>query len=230
MSKKLAEQKKFIYNAYGKEPATLDELAHCVIATINAQKNTDHYGKGTDSYNVVGFAWQINKSSEVSNSHSHPVDGMGNWSRRDDKLPTGYPGWSGRVWIRYNEDCKQWGSTPFSRTLTHTGTGGGGGYDGPWEDISNYRYRRYGHKRSKDMYPTINCYSWDYRFYDMDWPLLQRFYEEEEMVAKLKNLNPILAARHRFEWNDPVVVAADEAFKQECIKMEQNGRLNYTLA
>ena len=80
----------------GGEPRSLDELVSCVIKVINTVTP------------VKGFAWDIRKG-EVSNSHDCPMDGVTNWSRSDTSLPTSYPGWCGRVWIRYDSYTKDRG-------------------------------------------------------------------------------------------------------------------------
>ena len=116
--------KKDILKVYGREPTTLDELAECVIKVIDRQTP------------VAGFVWHIRHDTSVSNTHDCPIDGVTNWGGRDQNRPFGYPGWEGRVWIRYKSDKETWGSDPFRATLTHTGAGGWGSYDGPWQKIS----------------------------------------------------------------------------------------------
>jgi len=204
--------KERILQVYGREPESLDELARCVIAVIENQKNDD-YGQGGKNYRVAGFAWDIHYRDLVSNTHSSPAGLPQNW-RGEAHLPKGYPGWMGRVWIRYAEPCRSFGSSPFDSTLTHTGTGGAGGYGGPWETISAERFRRYGHKRVKDAYPEICCYSWDYRIYQADWPKLTQWVEKQQIWSELSG-KPWLK-NHTFEWNDPEVLAQDAAFLAEC--------------
>lgn len=211
--------KQNILKVYGREPETMDELARCVIHMIESQENGDVFDRKKrvepKFYKVLGFAWDIAYSSHVSNSHSSPEGYPQNWGRKEG-LPTGYPGWTGRVWIRYSEECRSSGSSPFPKTLTHTGTGGFGGYNGPWEVISAQRFKRYSQLRRvpKDAYPEIKCYSWDYRFYDLDWPELARWVEKQMMWAELSG-QP-WQNRHRFEWTDPEILAADAAFIAEC--------------
>jgi hypothetical protein len=205
--------KENILKIYGRDPATLDELARCVIAVIESQMNRDSFasrnGRGTRPYRVLGFAWDIGHGEMISNSHSSPEGLPQNWGAKDH-LPKGYPGWSGRVWIRYDEEPRSWGSTPFERTLTHTGTGGAGGYSGPWEGISSARFRRYGHSNKKGAYPEINCYSWDYRFYEADWPALAKWVDQQKVWSILSG-KP-WQNRHRFNWTDPETLERDTAF------------------
>lgn len=203
--------KEHILKVYGREPETLDELARCVIHMINSQERCKHSEK--KFFKVLGFAWDIAYGGMISNSHSSPEGYPQNFQRREDVVK-GYPGWSGRVWIRYAEECRSYGSMPFNKTLTHTGTGGGGSYNGPWSQVSHHRWKRYGNMRPKDAYPEIRQYSWDYRFYELDWPLLAHWVEKQKMWAELSG--QAWDNRHRFEWTDPDVFAADAKFIAEC--------------
>ena len=61
----------------------------------------------------------------ISNSHSAPRGMPTNW-RGNHHLPTGYPGWHGRILIQHEGDFSQV-SRMFSDIGICTGTGGGGG-------------------------------------------------------------------------------------------------------
>lgn len=212
-------RKEHLLKTYGREPETLDELARCVIHMINSQENGDIFErrKRTEKklYKVAGFAWDIGYSDMVSNSHSSPEGYPQNWGR-DETTPKGYPGWSGRVWIRYAEECRSFGGTPFEKTLTYTGTGGYGDYGGPWRQVATTRWKHYSDMRRvpKDAYPEIRHYSWDYRIYLLDWPKLAEWLDKQKMWAELAG-EP-WAKQHRFEWTDPEVLAADAKFIAEC--------------
>lgn len=207
-------RKQRILDVYGQEPATLDELAKCTIAVINSQKNYSgyeaHERKNAHPLKVVGFSWDIRYSDTVSNSHSAPLDGVQNFGRKADK-PTSYPGYTGRVWIRYaDEPASFLSSHSFEATLTHPGTGGAGSYNGPWQAVSSARFKRHGHARGGNTYPEIHCYSWDYRFFLADWPLLKENFEQERLMAALSGKSVI--THHTFLWNDLATVAADQDF------------------
>ena len=211
-----------ILKIFGKEPESLDELARCVIAVINSQPNRDPWHKPRknskpreyNNHEVVSFAWEMSYSDKVSNTHSAPEGYPQNWGC-EPELPHGYPGWTGRVWIRYREDPYSFSASgAFEKTLTFTGTGGGGSYDGPSAAISSARFHRYGHSRPKNAYPEIHCFSWDYRFYDLDWPELATWVEKMKMWAELSGQK--WTARHRFDWANPDVIAEDNAFMEEC--------------
>jgi len=176
------------------EPRTLDELAEFVIKVINHQIEPNR---------VVGFKWNLRYTDQVSNTHSSPLEGVTNWGSDDDR-PRGYPGFTGRVWIRYDREPKSFGSEPFGRTTTHTGTGGYGSYSGPWTEISRYRYEN----RKRKDYPEPQSYSWDYRFYLEDWPEIRRQVEQQQIWRAL-NGREGFTMDHEWEWHDPVTVRAD---------------------
>lgn len=209
-------RKQRVLKAYGREPETLDELAQAVIKTINTTRCDRYDSKGLCK--VVGFSWDVSYGM-ASNSHSAPINGKQNWSRRDKDLPTSYPGWIGRVWIRYSDRLHSGSSSGFSSTLTYPGTGGAGGYSGPWEAISSARWKRYGHKSAKDFYPEIDCYSWDYRFYLSDWPALQDDVEKQQVYNTLAGIVDNYPG-HKFLWEDTEVKIADAAFIAECVMLK----------
>jgi len=215
--------KQNVLKVFGRDPRTMDELAQCVIAVIESQQNRDPWYKEPgprskkprktfENIRVLGFAWDIQRG-DVSNSHSSP-EGMPQNFGRKESLPTYYPGWSGRVWIRYAEHPYSFGSSPFEKTLTHTGTGGAGSYDGPWRSICSAHYQRYGHVKGKDQYPNPQCFSWDYRIFDADWPSLVEQLEKERVWNQLAG--KMAARQHRFEWTDPETLVEDSAFMAEC--------------
>jgi len=194
--------KRKILRVYGHEPDTLDDLAQCVIKMIDRRQK------------VVGFAWDISHLENIRNSHNAPEgypDNFGN----DKKLPTHYPGWSGRVWIRYAKPVRSTWHNMFDETLTHPGTGGIGTYNGPWTDVSSIRYYRYGRGIPKKFwYPEIESYSWDYKFYDLDWPLIAEIASKHKMWNILTNEEGDTIT-HEFKWTDPDTLKADKEFIEE---------------
>lgn len=204
-------RKQRILKACGSEPRTMDELAWAVIKTIESTK-TDQYN-GQNLCKVVGFAWAMWHGT-VRNTHSAPMNGEQNWSASDPNIPTGYPGWNGRVWIRYKDRNTSGSSEAFRSTLTYPGTGGGGSYNGFWESICTERWNRYKFSTEKDTYPEINCYSWDYRIYESDWPLLQSEIQKQQVFDTLAG--NVFSHNHNFCWEDPDTRMADQAFLAEC--------------
>ena len=195
--------KQKILNIYGHEPQSLDQLAECVIAVANT-RNT-----------VLGFKWSMFKSHRVSNSHCAPLNGISNWAKNADK-PTGYPGWNGRIWIRYAK-IDSFSNDPLQETLTHTGTGGSGGYDGPWQKLATARYEHFGKpfydKAGKYVFPIEpRIYSYDYKFFDHDWPEIYKY----ELFKLIKNSR---ITHHEFEWYDEATVNAADEFLALCASL-----------
>lgn len=210
MKQKLQTAKERILQEYGREPKTLDELAECVTAVINSQCQN----------NLVGFEWELKYTKTVSNSHSAPVGYPQNFGPKPG-IPTYYPGWSGRVWVRYRDKTianKMWSYTPFAATLTHTGTGGSGSYNGSWAPICRAHYEMERNNFLKHMPVKIEkpaCYSWDYKIFEYDWPVVAYNKEQEQLVAILSDKIDSFPTTHKFHWVDPEVDKADKKFLKE---------------
>jgi hypothetical protein len=172
------------------EPASLDELAYTIIKIINQYQTQ-----------VIGFSWKIRHEENVSNSHYCPIDGVTNWGGTEN-IPKSYKGWQGRVWIRYATELSDFASKPFCNTLTYPGTGGFGSYNGPWENISSAAYLL------KKTGPII--FSWDYRFFDNDWPLIKQYVEELSVYERLSNIKQNYY--HTFLWEDENTAKLDADF------------------
>lgn len=199
---------------YGKEPTTLDELAELVIAVINFTPPS----RPSTPVKVVGFSWSITHSYNISNSHSAPINGETNFGRDKHNIPTCYPGWKGRVWIRFNKNPKGFSSDYFPATLTYPGTGGAGAYGGPWSAICSAWYHTYrANGKTSIRYPEPECRSWDYRFFDSDWPILTEGYEKQSVWDILSDrVTP--RPNHSFLWEDPETKEADKLFLATMMK------------
>ena len=210
--------KRRLLEIWGREPNSLDDLAECVIAVLNSQPNVDSWTSPSlrtraKKVRVAGFAWEI-RHSMVSNSHDCPISGVTNWGGRDN-LPKGYPGYSGRVWIRYAERVYD-ANGLFNATLTYPGTGGWGSYRGPWENICHVGYKSSWGK-GLDEYPEPQVYSWDYRFFDSDFTGLEQMLMWD-VLSDRKSTDT-----HRFQWEDPEFVAKDAEFMEKCKKEKWYG-------
>jgi hypothetical protein len=213
----LHPRQQYVKDIYGKMPGTLDEVAESVIAVINAQPDT----------RVLGFAWNIAYSNKVSNSHNAPIDGYTSWGGNNalTRCLTGFPGFTGRVWLRLKSGPCGFASELTCKTLTHTGTGGGGSYDGLWQPLAAAHYKTYGHTRQEDQYPYPCIYGWDYRFFLSDFPDLNKLIMvEQESVDKRNNWKFLkegshhpekLIIQHKFGWEDTNTAAADAEFLKE---------------
>lgn len=200
------------FKKYG-EPHDLDSLAHHVIQVISAE------------HPVVGFSWDIRYGQKISNSHSAPIHGVQNFGGQKDRA-LGYPGWSGRVWIRYGlKEHHDWsgpGSGPFMRTNTHTGTGGYGDYDGPWTELVSANYR------NRNVLPMMNppsVFSWDYRIYEQDWPAVKQWRKQQTVWAALSDTAPA-HQHHWFDWADPATVKQDQEYLNQVHQLNQEGQIS----
>lgn len=188
-------------------PSTLDELGELLIAHINSK------GKQPQ---VLGLHWEISYIKMISNSHSAPVAGVQNFER-NAALPKGYPGFAGRIWFRLNKSGL--GSSALSESLTYTGTGGYGTYNGPYRALSrnwhSYQVARDQNKQIllKHKISEPEVYSYDYRIYLADWPLLEKTINQQIIVNTLKG-NPTEIV-HRFDWVDNETQQQDREFVRE---------------
>lgn len=188
----------------GREPENMDDVAEAIRLKVLA--NTKN--------RLWGLHWELRYSDQVSNSHSRPLDGVENWGRKPEK-PIGYPGWRGRVWARYSTVFDGWGSDYFRDTLSHTGTGGSGSYNGPWQKINSDFFqiqtliKKMKPKRSNGRpFYEPQTYSWEYRIYESDWPGLQKEREQGKLMAILKGEH-FRMPPHRFRWDDEEAVKHD---------------------
>lgn len=218
-----------IVDVYGKLPETLDEVAESVIAVVSQ----------TDP--VVGFAWDINYNPKCSNTHYAPHNGKTNWGGHVKGAPRNYPGFYGRFWIRYAEETKDvFGSTGnLRKSLTHTGSGGGGSYNGPWVEICTAAFQagRSGLPQKDDLFalpiPTTKCFSTDYTIFLADHPgldiesaiaahnLQQDKDEIWHAVSGTRWTRQQFQLNHKFQWEDPATKAADEEFIENFKKLHQ---------
>lgn len=111
-------------------------------------------------------------SDSLSNSHSSPRGKPRNWDRRGiDKngnaLPTGYPGWGGRIEFKVPKNAN-FESRVFSSLGIHTGTGGGSGRE------------------------HYTIYGYDVKFFAEDWPEL---YKNEYQAWEKKHVFNIIGEK-----------------------------------
>lgn len=200
------------------EPETLDQAFEFLLNSLQAE------GDPRRGPLVLGLAWSVSYRDRVSNTHSCPATGETNWGCKPDK-PNGYPGYSGRVWVRYGyQDPNKfsWGSDPFNRSQFFTGTGGGGSYDGPWKALCTARYNRFGHKKHASYYPEIDCFSWDFRFYHDDFPAIRELWVKNNLFNVVATGKTRINIEQYRVWEDPATVEADRIFMQECERVKAN--------
>ena len=163
---------------YG-NPETDEKLFDIVHSVID-----DHL---PDGIKVLGLAWNVNYTRRMSCTHCSPSGQMNNWASDNDR-PTHFPGWSGRVWVRLNKMTGH-GRHPnisslFSQALTYTGTGGFGSYEGPWRNISHAKYMM---RDGKSRNHEVISYSWDYKIWDSDFPLIAQNIIKHQLLTMIKD-------------------------------------------
>lgn len=211
--------KKRLQEIYGREPSTLDELGDCIKAV--AMERSDG--------GLLGLVWDVKYKESVSNSHYSPVGYPQNWRGNEvgkdgTPLPVGYPGYFGRVWLRFKSEGRNFGSSGLDNTLTYTGTGGFGAYHGPWEAVSNARFKICGWNIKSKIYPEPKCYSYDFRFFMLDWPEIANSFEKYQVWQELSGTaNPML--HHQYGWIDPETEERDTKFINKYFREDQKKQL-----
>jgi hypothetical protein len=177
--------KQKIIDIFGKEPENLDEVAKAIIATARA-----------NGHALTGFAWQLHYKSRLSNSHSAPLDGVRNFTGQPH-LPSGYPGLTGRIWIRLEKQDKcHFASDLLNETCAHPGSGGAGSYSGPWDTM----YKECPNEK-------LRLFSYELKLWVSDWPNIERIINRQMLFPALKQ--QAFSYAHSFEWTDPEVLARD---------------------
>jgi hypothetical protein len=134
---------------------------------------------------LAGLALKLIWKDKVSNTHDAPRNGVTNWGGRTEGAPTGYPGWSGRIWVRYYPPVKStFGHDPVRGARVFTGTGGFGHYDGPWQPAYSAWYELNKSRKRRAHNGEPQCYSYDVRIFADDFPEL--LFEYNCVLAQLR--------------------------------------------
>lgn len=149
-------------------------MGQCVVANINYHASIDRV-----PFKLTGLKWKISYNHKIAITHSAPL-GVNNNFVMDPKYPRYYAGFQGRIWLRYDKQPSFGSWHIFDNTVTYTGTGGAGNYDGPF-------------KRSETEYPC----SYYYNFYLLDWPMI---FSNEIFMANL--MNEEFNMDHEFYWDE----------------------------
>jgi len=106
--------------------------AHNAINCPRGKSPLDDPFYKTDKF--INITLRAYYSDRVSNSHRCPDNGVTNWCARDPNLPTGYPGFQGRIEGALVRSKKNNNSYPYTDALNLVGikTGTGGGGNGSW--------------------------------------------------------------------------------------------------
>ena len=118
------------------------DVSNAIDAIFN--KIINGYNTTLKHREVVGFRYAGQYMRRVGCTHAAPRGKPTNFFSSDN-LPTYYPGINGRVWFKILLKSNEYESDfQLERhTLLHTGTGGSGGYDGPWtlDDLQKDEHR-----------------------------------------------------------------------------------------
>jgi len=188
---------------FGKDPETLDELFDMVKVVIN--DNLKEIGE----LRVTGLGLRLIENSSVSVWHDAPIGCKTNWGGRDKNAPRYYEGYTGRIWLRVNDKYSAWTNDLFRGSATHTGTGGGGSYDGQWNKINILFFKAPKRLKKKFIDPQITSY--DCKVFLQDFPILQEKVEKEKVWDTLKNNKEEKTYFEKW-WNDPEQIELDKEF------------------
>lgn len=191
--------KQHIIKIHGHEPTSLDDFGQCILNILQHNSNN----------RVLGFSFDV-QFGDCSNTHHAPVGKPLNWRRRDS-LPTSYPGYHGRMWLRlFDRKSGEFFSDFFRGTMTYPGSGGAGSYNGPWHYLNETFYSVKKNKKVPEWFIEPNIGSLDYKFFIEDWPLLEKWTEHTKTLNLLKNKSNRI--RHNFLYEDQETVELDKKF------------------
>lgn len=203
--------------------SVMDNVGHEIIRNVNK------------STKVLGLVWDLTWNNCVRNTHCAPRGHQTNWyginvDKDGTPIPIGYPGWTGRVWIRYETTPLNFKASGLLReTCLYTGTGGSGSYNGIWSKL-NEAHHISGSRRNN----APACYSWDCTLFAADWPAMQNIHDEYEYMHQFqlaqyekdkawailnnKDVDPFERnpLTHKFEWEDIEQSERDKEFLANC--------------
>ena len=146
-------------------PMSIGDVTRCTIAYL------EHHFKKQEIL-VVYYCLKVTYSDSISNTHHAPRGYDTNWGGKTKDIATGYPGWSGHIWIGLSKPKIRIGiSDSPNRALKdigiYTGTGGGG----HTSDIPSFIKD----KLSPSCKITNYCktWSWDIQMFLDDFPSLK---------------------------------------------------------
>jgi hypothetical protein len=215
---KIHPRRQRLIDLFGHDPLSLDEIAQAAIVVINDNvRRPDSFYRYDGNNKVIGFAWDLTHSNKVSNTHHAPLNGQTNWGGMNPSAGNGYPGWEGRIWVRFKQAPKSFSDDTFLDTLIHPYCGGGGTYDGLWKPVSTLVYETYGHKRPTGLrIPSTHFYSYQFMLFDSDFPQAKDIEDHKKLVTwNTLQDKQTAAARHSFKWEDQATLKFDKEFMAE---------------
>ena len=198
-------------------PVSMGDIINCTVAYLDKiiWKDTNR---------VIYFGLQLTYEENVDCNHSAPMNEPVNWggNSTDDNgrpLPTGYPGWYGRVWIGTFGQAQRMPGQTVSNLLKnigiHTGAGGGGTYSIPEPIVEKIGWNT--------INDNFHCWGWDVKLFEQDWVSLalaralnpkgiwikNAFNSERSMLYYYVNsrwdLSIMPRSQHRAKWATPEV-------------------------
>jgi hypothetical protein len=149
---------------------------------------------------LTGLALSMQWSDRVSNSHSCPINGTTNWDC-DDTLPTGYPGFNGRIALRFDRSPTGFSTDVLHGSCAHGGSGGWRPSVKVWKDVS---------RRATDANLPGHYTEYELRIYVEDFPKLARHMEQLKTMHLLQFPDKPFLLLRDYVWIDPLQQALDD--------------------
>lgn len=216
MTKEHPLRKRYLELNEGIDPESLTQVF------ISVKRVADNYfiEMGEDNC-ILSLSIDVRYSDSVSCSHHAPLGERTNWSG-DKSRPSNFPGFAGRITVRYKNRPHTFGSVPLKPSLTHTGTGGWGSFERgdqelckAWSELHSRRLRN-----KIFPWPEPVFYSWDYRFFLQDFPAFQKRFEKMQVINILQDEtlseNDL---RSNAYWQDPETGRADHRMRSAAGKL-----------
>lgn len=150
------------------------------------------------------IAWDITYDKHISNSHSCPIGGACNWAQRDPLLPTGYPGFYGRVWFGLDSStCNGPERRNSVYMRLHTGTGGYGHYSNPFLNRCGLESgsASVNHYSGPILIPNNYPLGFDCKVFVDDFPDIKS--RIEKMIIKCQLENKMFSLKEKKIWIRP---------------------------
>jgi hypothetical protein len=146
-------------------PVSMGDIINCTVAYLD--KVT-----WKDKNRVIYFGMQLIYAENVGCTHCAPMNEQTNWGGRSTDnegkpLPTGYPGWEGRLWLGTFKGAPI--TSPRNKHIDeilrrigiHTGAGGGGTYSIPPAIQEKIGWNTIG--------DSFNCWGYAVKLFEQDW-------------------------------------------------------------
>lgn len=185
-----------LVETFGREPESLNDIAHAMIAVINQQSN----GRKNVSANfkVLGLKWNLKRGLLIVN-RDHTWGGR--YLEKDN-----IQSWSGDVWIRYDTTVKSSSSDPLKAALLYKtvdiNSGSTPNQNNPWlKEVKAYRQVSKLHGNFISVKEPV-CYGFKCLFFEEDFPNIANEISKQDMWNILNDIKT-KEYTHEFSWSDP---------------------------